>query len=229
MTPCIGEPISWLRLERYGLQQVSAAEQRAISGHLDACPACQACFARIEHGAEVLRLPLPAAAPRARRAVATWRNVGSWALVAGGALAALVLLARRPNSTPAGQTQPSVKGGELALELVRMGADGQQREPSQFAPDDRWKALLSCPPGFEGQVDLVVYQDTQVFFPLPAQVIERCGNRVRLQGAFRLDGQSPVTVCVVLAEDAPVDRGLLARGVTQLPARHACRELAASR
>jgi hypothetical protein len=227
MMQCIGEPISWLRLERYGLALVSATEQRSIASHLGECAACRACFERIEHGADALRLPLPAAVSRARRAWPTWRNLGSWGLVASGALAALVLLARRPSSEPSAYAPPNVKGGELTLELVRMGADGQQREPSHFSADDRWKARLSCPPGFEGQVDLVVYQDVQVFFPLAAQAVERCGNGITLQGAFRMDGQSPVTVCVVLVERGSVDRALLARGVAGLPARHVCRGVVA--
>ena len=40
MTACIGEPVSWLRLERFAL----GAADPAIASHVAACPACRHCL-----------------------------------------------------------------------------------------------------------------------------------------------------------------------------------------
>jgi anti-sigma factor RsiW len=47
-TGCIGTPISWLRLERYRLGEISADEKKDIADHVGACAACAASLARIE-------------------------------------------------------------------------------------------------------------------------------------------------------------------------------------
>ena len=43
MTACIGEPISWLRLESFAL----GAPDPAIAPHLAACPSCRHCLDQI--------------------------------------------------------------------------------------------------------------------------------------------------------------------------------------
>lgn len=59
---CIGEPISWLRLERLALDELPDAA--AAHAHLGACPACAAAFAQIREDARPLpALPSPKVAP----------------------------------------------------------------------------------------------------------------------------------------------------------------------
>lgn len=60
---CVGEPISWLRLERYAQADLDGAGAAAVKVHLDACAACRAALTSIEDDRVVLP-PLPA-----RRAV----------------------------------------------------------------------------------------------------------------------------------------------------------------
>ena len=48
---------SYLKLERYRLQELGAAEARAVSEHLAGCDACQACWAEVERELELPELP----------------------------------------------------------------------------------------------------------------------------------------------------------------------------
>jgi hypothetical protein len=113
------------------------------------------------------------------------------------------------------------KGGELALELVRMGPEGQLRTPDSFFEDDRFKALLTCPPGRNGYVDVLVVQDGHASTPLDAQRIEQCGNRRTLSGAFRLTGTAPAQICVMFASTR-IDRSQLTGNALPLGADSVC-------
>ncbi len=112
---CIGEPISWLRLEQLALGEGqggdAAAQQRA---HLAQCAACAAAYARIvedERGLPALpAIPALATVGRAERPVRGraalaeqrlpwWRR---WQLATGGlaaamALAVVVVMVRKPD------------------------------------------------------------------------------------------------------------------------------------
>ena len=109
-----------------------------------------------------------------------------------------MLLALRLGRVPALPGQSGgVKGGAVALSLVRLDAQGRLLEPVRFAPGDRFKLLVTCPPALQGPVRVLIFQAEAVYEPLPPQAL-RCGNRVALPGAFRLDGSRPVQVCAVL-------------------------------
>jgi hypothetical protein len=212
---CVSAPISWLRLERHALGLVTAAERLTIGVHLARCPACSACMQRIEGGGDLLRLPLPAA-PVAARLPGERRRAWRFALACLGALIVLVWLVHRPARDQDG-------AAALALELVRVGADGQQREPTHFAPGDRFRVLLSCAPGQQGALELVVYRDGQRSFPWPTQRLERCGQRRTLPGAFSIDGASATSVCAVPEGSSPLARQTLASSPERLSAAHVCR------
>lgn len=213
-TACIGEPVSWLALERLALAELDATATAAVRAHLDGCVACAGAFARITDDTRPLP-PLPARAVRAVRAVATpwWR---SWAWLGGGAgalvaTAAVVLLAVRPGSraaTPANSVR--VKGaGVVAVTLVRDRGGVIAFDPADVVDDDRWKIELSCAPGGAAWVDVAVIQGRAVGFPLAAQTIA-CGNSVAVPGAFRItDGGAEL--CVALAAAAP-DRARMTAG-----------------
>jgi hypothetical protein len=93
------------------------------------------------------------------------------------------------------------KGEVFALELVRRDRAGRLPEPTHFEPDDRWKALVTCPPAWRGVAGVVVYQDGKAYEPLSVQRLEDCGNRRALDGAFRLDGKTPARVCARFARN----------------------------
>ena len=193
MSACIGEPISWPRLERHAI-----APDATVAAHLDACRACRTCMDAI--AADTIALPeLPrsiASAPKRR----TWVRVAAPAFaLAAAAIVVLVVFARRE----APEDRFAIKGGgELVLGLVRERAGAIADDPTTFRTGDRWKVVVTCPPG--NALDLVTSvaeigpgASVQIDHPLaPAHVA--CGNRVALPGAFSLTGAHPNRICVAL-------------------------------
>lgn len=228
MRRCTSEPVSWLRLERYELGELPASEARAIELHLTECAVCRDCFVHISAGAgpsiklgpdlePPQRVSPPPSAAKSRSRLAGWLGGGA---LASAALAAWLMLSQR---TLAPHTTSGVKGGELALELVRVDSAGRTLEPTHFAPDDRWKALVTCAPGSEARVALVVFQDGETSLPLEPESLASCGNRRPLSGAFRLSG-GPADVCVVLAK-ASSQQLMAAANPDALPGKHVCVKL----
>ncbi len=215
---CIGEPVSWLRLERFRLGELAGPEREGVAAHLAACSACAACMARIEAD-EARELPALALGPEAtrRRPAPPARSPRRrlFASVAALAAAAVVVLGvgrtwRSPGSAERETVRP--KGDAVAFVLVR--DDGQRVADAQgvFRDGDRFKALVTCPPGSGATFDLVVFDASGASFPLSPARGFACGNEVPLPGAFRLTPAGDhETVCVVWGSDNDVDRGALAR------------------
>lgn len=171
---CIGEPISWLRLERLALDELPDAA--AVRAHLDACPACAAAFAQIREDARPLpalprlatvRVPDDAAAkePWWRR----WRRhrFGSSLALAGAMVALLLWLNTRRSPQPddgelvvvsasrtlrvKGAGGASGAGGapgasDVTVTLVRERDGAVSFDPPDIEPGDRWKIQLTCAP-----------------------------------------------------------------------------------
>jgi hypothetical protein len=240
---CATEPISFLRLERYRLHELTAREERAVSEHLAGCAVCRSCLASIEE--DVVLPPLPAlsvpAKPRpqvaalielrdaakrvrARRLMALSGSVtGALALAA----AALLMLRPKPEDSFADGVRPArvgVKGGDVAVELVRQHR-GALADPALFADGDSFKVLVTCPPPLAPHFDVVVYQAGQAYFPLASGTLESCGNRQALAGAFTLDGAAAV-VCVALDAQEPPSRARLGQGPDALPDLSVCTRVA---
>lgn len=192
MTACTGEPISWLRLEQFAL----GAADPAITAHLAGCSACRDCLDRIR--GDAVTLP-PLVVPDApRRAWRRW-----WlapALAAAAAAVALVVM--RP--PPGADDRVAIKGiGEVALELVRERAGAISYDARRYAPGDRWKIVISCPPAAASPgpamapmmaIDVSVADGVTVDHPLAATRIA-CGNRVVVPGAFTVTGDRVNRVC----------------------------------
>jgi len=192
MTACIGEPISWLRLEQAALGVTDAARD----AHLAACPACRACLDDIRK--DIVALPMLTVPDRKK--LAWWR----WAMPAMGlaAAAAILVLVLRPHARA--EEVAVVKGvGDVEIGLVRERA-GTIRDdsPTTFKPGDRWKVIVTCAPGVAAWLDVAVLEQgthTPDYPIAPAHLT--CGNRVVLPGAFTLTGTQPNRVCVYGAAD----------------------------
>jgi hypothetical protein len=202
---CASEPISWLELERFVLDDLPPARATSVQQHLQGCPVCALCLGRIrEPAAAPVLPPLPARPPRPRSEPLAVRARRRWPWLAGAGLAgatALVLLLALPALRPPGGT--ATKGIQVALTLVRERQGAIAEDPGGYHPDDRWKALVTCPEGRELAWALVLFQDpgAGAAAPLIAPVASGnrlgCGNRVALPGAFRVTGDGRAAVCFV--------------------------------
>lgn len=191
---CIGEPVSWLRLEQHAI-----ARDAGVAAHLDACAACREAFAAIGP-IDLPRLSFAAAPAKKRR----WWLAVAPAMLAAAAALVLVL---RPSPRP--ENVVAMKGGgELILGVVRERAGAIVEEARAFRPGDRWKLVVTCPPDASTWVDAVVYDGGEPSYPLePAHLT--CGNKIVVPGAFTLTGVVANRVCVRVS-DAPKAPGDLA-------------------
>jgi hypothetical protein len=228
---CLGRALSWLTLELYHAGDLPDHERRGVEAHLSECPCCRSCLERIETDERQLPpLPVPVPAPR-RGWWRSRRNRLMLAAAVASAAAVLVLAVLLRPPPPLGALPPSrvagYKGGDLALALVRERRGEIQHHPTRFAPGDRFKALVTCPPTrppLHGE--LVVYQDDGASFPLTPASPLACGNRIPLPGAFTLTSRASAVVCLVVGTSAP-DRRDLRAGPERLGALDAvCVELA---
>ncbi len=217
---CTSEPISWLRLERYHLGEIRGGERAQIAKHLAACPACAACLERIEQDDAVALPTLPA--PAGAKVVKMRWPVQAVALVGTLAAAAAVVLAMR-GSHPVDGERPTLAGGRVkgdAMAFTLVSDDDARIEGTEgtYRQRDRFKAVVTCPPGAGGAFDVVVYDASGVSFPLEPAGGIACGNDVPIPGAFRLTGPGDETVCLVWNAGGAVDRGKLASGPAALGA-----------
>jgi hypothetical protein len=207
---CIGEPISWLRLETFASGRADATTSASIREHVGACPACKHCLDEIH--ADVVALPplaLPAAPARAPRA--WWKLLVPAFAVAAAAVLALVLFRTAPDDVPVRENVVAIKGvGEVVLGTVRERSGVIRDDVRSFTEGDRWKLVVTCPPsagGVQLAVDVTVVEvgsppdrPAPIDRPLaPAQIA--CGNRVVLPGAFSLTGPRANRVCVAIGPD----------------------------
>jgi hypothetical protein len=196
---CIGEPVSWLRLERFA----AGEREGAIATHLDACAACRACLDEIAADAVVLpRLPAVVDAPPSRWI--RWLFGGGAAALAVAAVILLVI-ARRGATPEVASDAPTahvaVKGaGTVVLSIVRERDGAIAYDPATFRTSDRLKVRVTCAPGPSIWTDVVVYQPG-ASYPFAAVEIP-CGNEAVVPGAFRLDTAAPAKVCVALSVGA---------------------------
>jgi hypothetical protein len=198
---CIGEPVSWLRLEQFAMSR----RDTRVSEHLDACPACRACLDEISR--DVVALPplvVPAAAAKARRP--WWHLAMPIGLAVAAAAILLLVLGPRAGDhavTPTDVTQ--VKGlGTVEIDVVRNRGGVTRDDARTFIEGDRWKVIVTCAaePGASVWVDVFVNEERGgvADHPFAPQEIA-CGNAVVLQGAFEITGTKPNLVCVRVSSE----------------------------
>lgn len=212
---CIGEPISWLRLEQYQLGQLPQSDRAGIAEHLVACGACRACLDAIK--ADVR--DLPALPPNV---IAFRRKILPIVALASAACLAAVIAAGL-----SGPTTHVKGGGTVAFTLTR--SDGAEvTKDGIFRDGDAFKAFATCAPQSKWYFDLVVYDAGGASFPVSAPGELACGNLAPIQGAFHFTGHDDETVCLVWGERAP-DRGALRKGLEALGPNRDCKTLKPAR
>jgi hypothetical protein len=182
---------SWLRLERHALGELPADQARQVEEAIEHDAATRASWELIA-GPTRLRPISERAEPRKQRTV---RLRWLWPAPLATAAVLVLLILLRPREQDAPHEPPRIKGGDIALTLVREHDGVTSEQPDSFGPDDRFKARLTCTPGMEGTWDLAVFQAGRVFFPLQSFAVGSCGNDLPIEGAFALDGNEPATIC----------------------------------
>ena len=205
MNACTAQPISWLKLEQYQLGELSADERRRIEAHLNECEVCRASLDSIRQDETELK-PLPEVTrkiPWLR-----WATAGT-ALAAAAALFLVLFVTDWKRAVPdIPGSKIGFKGGELSISLVRERQGRILHDPESFAPGDRFKVQVTCPPSEEVFWNVVVFQDDGSSFPYIPEEPLTCGNRVPLPGAFSITGKSAAIVCLVVSTQPP-DRASL--------------------
>jgi len=209
---CTGTPISWLRLEQLHANELSRSEAKEIRAHIEQCAVCAACLAKIDADDAIALPPLPvpartttAAAPKK---ISFLRHVVP-AVSALALAAALLLFLRRPSPTgedDAGVEPVRIKGGDVSFALVRDDGLSIAETSGSYRDGDRFKAIVTCPPGADASMDVVVYEGGKPAFPLAAPAKIACGNAVALPGAFELTGREELSVCLVWNSARDIDR-----------------------
>lgn len=191
---CIGQPVSWLRLETFALAGMERGDA-AVREHVAACEACKQCLDEIQR--DVVALP-PLHVPAKR---SWWR----FALPALGAIAAaaVILFVLRPRDvTDDGVAH--IKGvGDVVVDVVRDRADTIRDDVRTFAPGDRFKVVVTCAPSHEVSLAVSIREQgaDHADHPLaPVRIV--CGNRVVVPGAFALTGGKPHRLCVRVEDQA---------------------------
>jgi hypothetical protein len=197
---CIGEPISWLRLEQLAL----GAAAPGVEEHVAKCGACRACLDSIR-GDVVVLSPLVVPVRRAWR----WWRLGVPALAFAGAM--LILLLLWPRAAELDENQTAIKGTNdvLTLGIVRERAGAIRRDALSFRPGDRFKVIITCPPRVSAWIDVGVVEEgaRSADYPMAPAAIA-CGNDVVVPGAFTLTGARANHVCVRVASGGAPPRSV---------------------
>lgn len=210
---CTGTPISWLRLEQLHAKELSDADTKEIRAHLEECAACAACLARIDADAAVPLAPLPAPVPVREPdpvpAKVSFLRRAAPALTALAVAAGILFFMRRPpppGDDDAGVGPARIKGGDVSFVLVRDDGLSITDVSATYRDGDRFKAIVTCPPGANASFDVAVYEAGKPAFPLPSPAKLDCGNAIALPGAFKLTGREELTVCLVWNSARDIDR-----------------------
>lgn len=213
---CVGEPISWMRLERFVLGEASEAEARSIEEHLMRCAVCRACadearapvalpdWSTIAPASMAPAVSTPVVLPLRPRPWPRRLAIATTSL----AIAAAAMLVLRPRESVV--REPGVvrvRGGDVAMLVVREREGATTEDPSDFRTSDRFRIALSCPPGLEGPIRIVVEQGGERALASSTGERFRCGNRAFLEGAFRITDATDARICAIVAEPglAPED------------------------
>ncbi|NOZ86704.1 MAG: hypothetical protein GXP49_10615 [Deltaproteobacteria bacterium] len=218
------KPVSWLKLEMYNLNELDSADAESVERHLSSC---QECFSKLDYiRSDERRLKPLETAPAMGGKITIFsfdrRAIKRTALAATPmlAIAALLLLVIIPgtghrsahNHDGASSYFPGslihVKGGDLAMALIRERQGTVVNAPKDFEPGDRFMLRVTCPFNEGLYWDLAIFQGDEIYFPLHPSNPLTCGNLVPLQGAFTLDGEEKAEVCLFTDFDL-VDRSVI--------------------
>jgi hypothetical protein len=236
------EPVSWLRLERYHLGELPPEEAEAVERAIATDPETRECIESIRQPVRLNprpELPLRAEVPAPESPLVKRRYLrdalkSPWpTLVLAAAAAFFVYVSARPTNEVDGAPPPRlvhVKGGDVAIELVRERQGVVTPNPVSFAEGDRFKVKLTCPPSMtKDTFEVLVIQGQDASRPLAPLGAVVCGNGVALPGAFSLTGAAPSSVCVAWGGAARTEGRLGSKELASLRGSAVCETLRSER
>jgi hypothetical protein len=233
---CTGTPVSWLALEQFHLGELPDNRAKEIEKHLNECDLCLSYMDEIVNDNIVLK-PLPDIEHEHWFAELLLNPAGAGGLVALAVMLMIAVLLRPVTETvsvdnsqiiPGSLIPPAhmnYKGGDLAISLERNRSGRVTLNPHAFADGDRFAVNVTCPPG-SLDIELVVFQGGEAYFPLNINESVECANLVPLSGGFVLSGNEPATVCIIAGE-IPARSEIEQSGPEELPEFSVCRRLKA--
>jgi hypothetical protein len=211
-------PLSWnacvsaLRLDRWMMGELGAADAETVGTHVSSCAACSAAVAGMRGVREEVRvLPLPAALGRPSP---PRRRAGRAALGVGLALAASLVLVLR-SSPPAERGKGTGLGLGLTM-YVQHGDEVRRAAPGEsVSPGDAVRFAVSSPaPAYVAVLSLDPSGRASVYFPQgPRAALSPAGTEVPLPLGTRLDattGEERLLgiFCTSAVELEPIRRAL---------------------
>jgi hypothetical protein len=218
---------SWFALERYHLGELPEGERRRVEEHLVSCESCALRSRFIEDDERARPLPpLPRIEPESNWALHRWVRLSPVLAVAAAVIIVLSVFfdgVPEPDAVimfPSNQL--NYKGGELALTTVRIRGGAVVENPDRYLSGDRFSLRVTAPGDEEFHWDVAVFQGDERFFPYDADQPLIAGNRVPIQGGFRLTGQERTTICLMVGDTLPSREEIMEEGIHALPEETVC-------
>lgn len=198
----LASPLSYLLLERYVLGELTNEEAAEVAALLLRSPQDRAVYESILKDPCVLPdIEFDVSGLARARTLARTVKRGGLLAACGGTLAAVVACgllwwSRGTEIFPytgAASDPVAVKGGEVALSILGQwsGANPPFRQEGEAL-----KLRVTCPPGTLQHPLVVVRQQGEEFWPLPALETFGCGNLRPWPGAFTVSGEAPAELCL---------------------------------
>lgn len=208
---------SWLDLERLALNELGPEETQRVRAWIGQDEDVRTAY---RHIAEAPRPALPKLEHPPRRTLARRAQVSLLLGRAAFGVPAVAALAVLLWSLPRGPTERTKGAPQDPIVTLVAERNGRLREgPLAISSADRLRLLVTCDPGQAEPYEVVVVKDGLAHFPLLRGEVLPCGNRRPVPGAFRVDEDGAIRICLlshrdlpsreVLSADPPTGRGCI--------------------
>ena len=221
--------VSWYALERLALGQLSPGQME----QLEAVCRENHLLKRRRGLISADTRPMPAFHPEQQRAVLRLKMP---VLVMACAIAMLlvtimtIILFRQQEYRPVVESNPAYngsKGGSLSVSIVRMRDGILSHSPDSFTDADKFKFYVTSPGDgrLTEQVEVVVFQGKDIFFPYKKPIYLHPGNMNELPGSLQFSGNRKIQVCIFTGKHVSSRNRIRSEGMSSLPKQTVCATL----
>jgi hypothetical protein len=207
------QKISWYALERVAQGHLSAAETNRLLTICTHNPQLNRRLVAIQNDNRSMPPFAPVGHVRKSRhfPLFNW-PVPAMALVVTILISGIAYLAVQkwfepsvPATNHTGMFHDGVKGGDMALKVIRSRGDITSHRPGTFNETDRFRFYVTTPidTATSHPVEVTVFQGEDVFFPYARRLALPQGNLRALPGSLRFSGRQPVQICISVGSDIP--------------------------